>query len=153
MSRRGNPILSAVLSLAIGIAGAVSFGAPAVAQKHANMKPYWPPSVNAAPVLRYKPPRYRVVPRPRPRVSHRPYYPPYYRPYYRPYYDPWYYGWNRPRVTVIVPVVPVVPPVVASLPAAHIAWCDARYKTYKVRTNTFTGYDGRQHRCRSPYLP
>ena len=33
----------------------------------------------------------------------------------------------------------------------HVAWCQGRYRSYNVRTNTYTGYDGRQHRCNSPY--
>jgi hypothetical protein len=33
----------------------------------------------------------------------------------------------------------------------HVRWCLDRYRTYNVRTNTFRGYDGYLHRCRSPY--
>jgi hypothetical protein len=33
----------------------------------------------------------------------------------------------------------------------HVSWCLGRYRSYKPRTNTFRGYDGRDHRCRSPY--
>jgi len=40
----------------------------------------------------------------------------------------------------------------AGLPAAHYAYCDAKYRSYVIATNTFTGYDGRQHPCRSPYV-
>ena len=38
------------------------------------------------------------------------------------------------------------------LPAAHYAWCDNRYRSYVIATNSFTGYDGRQHQCISPYV-
>jgi hypothetical protein len=38
------------------------------------------------------------------------------------------------------------------LPAAHYAFCDAKYRSYVIATNTFTGYDGRQHYCNSPYI-
>ncbi len=40
----------------------------------------------------------------------------------------------------------------AGLPAAHYAYCDAKYRSYVIATNTFTGYDGRQHLCFSPYV-
>ena len=33
----------------------------------------------------------------------------------------------------------------------HVRYCLNRYRTYNVRTNTFVGYDGDLHRCRSPY--
>ncbi|MFO1184937.1 MAG: BA14K family protein [Bauldia sp.] len=33
----------------------------------------------------------------------------------------------------------------------HVAWCQARYRSYNVQTDSFTGYDGRLHRCESPY--
>ena len=35
--------------------------------------------------------------------------------------------------------------------ARHIAWCQGRYRSYNPRTDTYTGYDGRQHRCKAPY--
>ena len=40
----------------------------------------------------------------------------------------------------------------AGLPAAHYAYCDAKYKTYVIATNTFTGYDMKPHYCVSPYV-
>lgn len=53
-------------------------------------------------------------------------YAPYYRPYnYRPYY--------------------------ASRGNAHVRWCLNRYRSYDPRSNTFLGYDGDRHRCKSPY--
>lgn len=33
----------------------------------------------------------------------------------------------------------------------HVQWCLNRYRSYNVRTNTFRGYDGYNHRCISPY--
>jgi hypothetical protein len=33
----------------------------------------------------------------------------------------------------------------------HVQWCLNRYRSYNPRTNTFMGYDGRRHRCNSPY--
>lgn len=34
---------------------------------------------------------------------------------------------------------------------AHVEWCLNRYRSYNPRTDTFLGYDGRRHYCRSPY--
>jgi hypothetical protein len=33
----------------------------------------------------------------------------------------------------------------------HVEWCLNRYRSYNPRTNTFMGYDGYRHRCKSPY--
>ncbi|QIG50441.1 BA14K family protein [Nordella sp. HKS 07] len=54
-------------------------------------------------------------------------YPYYYyrRPYYRPYYRP--------------------------VGNSHVRWCLNRYRSYSPRSDTFMGYDGRRHYCRSPY--
>jgi hypothetical protein len=35
----------------------------------------------------------------------------------------------------------------------HVRWCLHRYRSYNPRTDMFLGYDGRYHRCRSPYRP
>ncbi|WP_342641813.1 BA14K family protein [Rhodoligotrophos ferricapiens] len=35
--------------------------------------------------------------------------------------------------------------------SSHVAWCQQRYRSYNPATDTFTGYDGRQYRCNSPY--
>lgn len=87
------------------------------------------------------------------RYNHR-YYGPRYRyrypryPYYYGglwYSDPWwrydypYYGYRYyPRYRV-------------NDDAAHVEWCLNRYRSYNPRTDTFLGYDGRRHRCNSPY--
>jgi hypothetical protein len=47
---------------------------------------------------------------------------------YRPYYRTYYGGGS-----------------------AHVRWCYNHYRTYSARSNTFIGYDGYRHRCRSPY--
>jgi hypothetical protein len=39
----------------------------------------------------------------------------------------------------------------AGLPTEHYLYCDKKYKTYVIATNTFTGYDGLQHYCNSPW--
>ena len=55
--------------------------------------------------------------------------PMFYSPYYAPYYDePYYYGGG-----------------------GHVRWCFNHYRTYDPRSNTFRGYDGYLHQCRSPY--
>ena len=33
----------------------------------------------------------------------------------------------------------------------HVDWCLNRYRSYNVRTDTFRGYDGLDHRCISPF--
>jgi hypothetical protein len=57
-----------------------------------------------------------------------------YSPYYaQPYYDePDYY----------------IQPAGGS---RHVRWCYDRYRSYDARSNSFLGYDGDRHRCRSPY--
>ena len=50
-------------------------------------------------------------------------------PYYDPYYD----------------VVPV------PRRSRHVDWCHRKYRSYNARTDTFRGYDGYDHHCRSPY--
>jgi hypothetical protein len=35
--------------------------------------------------------------------------------------------------------------------SSHVSWCQNRYRSYNPATDTYTGYDGRQHRCVSPY--
>lgn len=62
---------------------------------------------------------------------------PFYRPYYEPYYYQPYYGQSY-----------YYAPAGGS---RHVRYCLNRYRTYSVRSNTFRGYDGYLHRCRSPY--
>ena len=54
--------------------------------------------------------------------------------------------------------VPVFPaprplplPVYHGEPAAHVAWCAGRYRSYDARTDTFQPYHGARRVCRSPY--
>jgi hypothetical protein len=35
--------------------------------------------------------------------------------------------------------------------SGHVRYCLNRYRTYNMHTNTFRGYDGYLHQCRSPY--
>jgi hypothetical protein len=37
------------------------------------------------------------------------------------------------------------------LPAAHIRWCQNRYRSYRASDNTFQPYRGPRRACRSPY--
>ena len=79
------------------------------------------------------------------------YRPHYYRPYgYRRYYRPRYY---RPRYyrphRVYRPVRRRV--VRRRFSAAHYGYCSTRYRSYRVRDNTFQPYRGRRKQCRSPY--
>lgn len=72
--------------------------------------------------------------RPQP-IYPQPVYP---QPGYAPVYPPQY--------------VPAPPPVVVVGGGnAHVAWCAQRYRSYQPYSNTFTGYDGLQHYCNSPY--
>lgn len=35
--------------------------------------------------------------------------------------------------------------------SAHASWCDNRYRSYDIYTDTFQPYKGRRKRCRSPF--
>jgi hypothetical protein len=35
--------------------------------------------------------------------------------------------------------------------SAHADWCLNRFRSYDPRSDTYLGYDGFRHRCRSPY--
>lgn len=35
----------------------------------------------------------------------------------------------------------------------HVRWCLNRFRSYNPETDMYLGYDGRHHRCRSPYRP
>ena len=62
------------------------------------------------------------------------------------YHNGWWYAapWFLPPV--------VVTPAPRYRPRrAHVRWCRNRYRSYNPRTDLFLGYDGRYHRCRSPY--
>jgi hypothetical protein len=76
----------------------------------------------------------------------------YRRPGFRHYHGGWWYRspWWGLGITV-----PLVPPLVAApLPAyggSHVAWCEARYRSYNPATDQYLGYDGYYHYCNSPY--
>lgn len=84
-----------------------------------------------------------AAPRHRHRYDRR-YYGPRYR-YRRPGYGYYFGGWWY-----------AVPWWFYSTPrryysSRHVAWCLGRYRSYNPATDRYLGYDGRYHRCRSPY--
>jgi hypothetical protein len=42
--------------------------------------------------------------------------------------------------------------VVRRLPRAHVAWCKAHYRSYRVATNSFQPNRGPRRECNSPYF-
>ena len=92
----------------------------------------------------------------RPRVRPRPPrdYPryPYRTPTYRYYYDggwytaPWWLGFGPFSFGFGTPYY-------SGNWDAHVQWCLNRYRSYDPRSDSFLGYDGLRHRCRSPYRP
>ena len=55
-------------------------------------------------------------------------------------YGPDYYGYDEPEYAS--------PPVVVERGyRPSVAWCEQHYRSYDPETETYTGYDGRQHRC------
>ena len=68
-------------------------------------------------------------------------------PYYNDYYDDYGYGYGYgPYRSYYAPRAYYAP-----VGGSHVRWCMNRYRTYDPRSNTFIGYDGDRHRCRSPY--
>lgn len=63
------------------------------------------------------------------------------------------YWYSTPWWAVTVPLV--APTIVAPAPVygggGHVAWCEARYRSYDPSTDQFLGYDGDYHYCNSPY--
>jgi|SRR6185295_1239374 len=66
-----------------------------------------------------------------------------------------------PRTRVTVSTTAAAPPagsvstaVFAFAPlgtvSAHVAWCEAHYRSYDVISDSFRGFDGLSHRCLSP---
>jgi hypothetical protein len=39
----------------------------------------------------------------------------------------------------------------APISSAHVQWCQQRYRSYDVATDSFLSYDGNRYRCNSPY--
>ena len=45
----------------------------------------------------------------------------------------------------------VVRPAVRAVSSPHVAWCHARYRSYRAHDNSFQPYHGRRKQCWSPY--
>jgi hypothetical protein len=76
-------------------------------------------------------------------------------PTYRYHYDGWWYAspwWGSgPSITFGFGTPGYYGGYYGGYHSAHIDWCLNRYRSYDPRTDTFLGYDGFRHRCRSPY--
>lgn len=67
--------------------------------------------------------------------------------YYYSY--PW---WNGPSIGFGLTVPGMTYGLgVPSSSSAHVNWCLNRFRSYDVGSDTYLGYDGRRHRCNSPY--
>jgi hypothetical protein len=66
---------------------------------------------------------------------------------YRHFHDGYWYA--TPWWLLTAPLL--APRVVVRSGNRHVQWCLNRYRSYKPETDTFTGYDGYEHRCNSPY--
>jgi hypothetical protein len=50
-----------------------------------------------------------------------------------------------------VPRYVPAPRYVPRVSSRHVAWCSARYRSYRAYDNTFQPYNGPRQQCRSPY--
>ncbi|MDQ0559525.1 hypothetical protein QO004_001303 [Rhizobium mesoamericanum] len=99
-------------------------------------------------------PRYRPAYRPGWYGGYRGY--PYYRSGYRYYNGYWFplaaFGAGSVIGGAIVSQPTYVAPApVPTLVSGHVAWCQARYRSYRVYDNTFQPYNGPRQQCVSPY--
>ena len=102
----------------------------------------------------YRPPAYRPEYRQGWYGGYRGY--PYYRSGYR-YYDGYWFPLAAFGAGAIIggaiasqPTY-VAPPPAAPLGSGHVAWCQSRYRSYRVYDNTFQPYNGPRQQCVSPY--
>ncbi len=72
-------------------------------------------------------------------------------PHHVPGYPRRLSGYPVPIHAAPRPLPGVVVPVYRAVPAAHVAWCAGRYRSYDVRTDMFQPYHGPRRLCRSPY--
>jgi hypothetical protein len=75
-------------------------------------------------------------------------------PTHRYHYDGWWYAtpwWFGPSITFGFGTPGYYGGYYGDYYRAHIDWCLNRYRSYDPRSDTFLGYDGLRHRCRSPY--
>ncbi|MBW9056488.1 BA14K family protein [Rhizobium mesosinicum] len=81
----------------------------------------------------------------------------YYRPGYRRYNGYWYPLAAFGAGAIVGGAVVAQPRYYAPAPAPsgmtprHVAWCENRYRSYRVYDNTFQPYNGPRQQCYSPY--
>jgi hypothetical protein len=63
------------------------------------------------------------------------------------YSSPW---WTGPSIGFGI-TVPGVTLGLGGRSSAHVQWCHNRFRSYNAATDSYLGYDGRYHRCNSPY--
>ncbi len=95
----------------------------------------------------YRHNRYHRYYRPSYRGHHLYWRHPHYR-YHRPGYSYYYGGWWYARPWWYIPAPRAVPHYSGS---RHVNWCLSRYRSYNPATDMYLGFDGRYHRCLSPY--
>lgn len=76
----------------------------------------------------------------------------YARPGYRRHNDGWWYPLAAFGAGAIIGgAIANQPRPAAGLPARHVDWCSARYRTYRAYDNTYAPSVGVRAQCRSPY--
>jgi hypothetical protein len=76
----------------------------------------------------------------------------YSRPGYRRHSDGWWYPLAAFGAGAIIGgAVTSQPRPAAGLPARHVDWCSARYRTYRAYDNTYAPSVGVRAQCQSPY--
>jgi hypothetical protein len=68
----------------------------------------------------------------------------------RPGYGYYYGGWWYARPWWMVPAPRPAPNYGGN---RHVNWCLSRYRSYNPSTDRYLGFDGRYHRCHSPFRP
>ena len=68
-------------------------------------------------------------------------------------------GMNQPQTVVVQQPPVMVQPVPQPMPQpmmaggnAHVQYCLAKYRSYKIPTNTYTSFSGQIKPCISPYM-
>ena len=90
---------------------------------------------------------------------HRGHLRPWHHHYVRPLTGPEiYYSYHYDHIPGYpVPIFPslrppvVVQPVVRYVSSPHVAWCQARYRSYRAYDNSFQPYHGARRQCWSPF--
>jgi len=79
-----------------------------------------------------------------------------YHPGYRRHSDGWWYplaafGVGAAIVGGLAAQQAPRPQLGVAMPASHVQWCQARYRSYDAYSNTFQPYSGPRQACVSPY--